>query len=84
MIQVLECLPRPSGAFSPVVVKINTFLNCLKVSSVFLEIIFFYSIIKTTVDLLSDSNPSVHEAKLRRLPTHKIEIYFELFIMSLF
>ena len=52
MIQVLECLPRPSGAFSPVVVKINTFLNCLKVSSVFLEIIFFYSIIKTTVDFI--------------------------------
>lgn len=84
MIQVLECLPGPSGSFSPVVVKINTFLNGLKISGVFLEIIFFYDIIKTTVDLLSDSNPSVHEARLRRPPMHKIEIYFELFIMSLF
>ena len=52
MIQVLECLPGPSGSFSPVVVKINTFLNGLKISGVFLEIIFFYDIIKTTVDFI--------------------------------
>ena len=35
---------------------------------------------KLPLILLSDSNPSVHEARLM----HKIEIYFELFIMSLF
>ena len=52
MIQVLECLPGPSGSFSPVVVKIKTFLNGLKISGVFLEIIFFYDIIKTTVDFI--------------------------------
>ena len=84
MIQVLECLPRPSGAFSPVVVKINTFLNCLKVSSVFWKSYSFTVSSKLPLILLSDSNPSVHEAKLRRLPTHKIEIYFERFHNVLF
>ena len=39
---------------------------------------------KLPLILLSDSNQSVHEARLRRPPMHKIEIYFELFIMSLF
>lgn len=48
----MECLLRLSGVFFLVVVKINIFLNCFKVSSVFLEIIFFYSIIKIIVDFI--------------------------------